>query len=139
MPRTPASLQSRIGAIFGICVVLALLFIARSLEPSAVGYGTHQQLGLPPCTSILVWGVRCPACGMTTSWSYLMRGRLADAWTANAGGTLLGLIALAFVPAICYYLARGYWSRQGWLSFSLALSLSAALLVAVGQWLSRLL
>ena len=68
-----------------------------------------------------------------------MRGRLADAWTANAGGTLLGLIALAFVPAICYYLARGYWSRQGWLSFSLALSLSAALLVAVGQWLSRLL
>ncbi len=67
-----------------------------------------------------------------------MRGQLVDAWHANAGGTLLGLIALAYIPVFCYYLARGYWSRRGWLSFSLALSLAAALLVALGQWLGRL-
>lgn len=139
MERLPASFRSKLGAVFGVGLALTLLLLARSLDPSGRGYGTHQQLGLPPCSSILLWDTRCPACGMTTSWSYLMRGQLVSAWYANAGGTLLGLIALAYIPAICYYLARGYWSRQGWLSFSLALSLSAALLVAFGQWLSRLI
>jgi hypothetical protein len=66
-----------------------------------------------------------------------MRGQLTSAWQCNAGGLLLGLIALAYIPAFCYYVARGYWSRQGWLSFSLAWSLMTALLVAFGQWLSR--
>lgn len=139
MERLPASFRSKLGAVFGVGIALTLLLLARSLDPSGRGYGTHQQLGLPPCSSILLWGTRCPACGMTTSWSYLTRGQLVSAWSANAGGTLLGLIALAYIPAICYYLARGYWSRHGWLSFSLALSLSAALLVAFGQWLSRLI
>lgn len=138
MQTSTASVRSRVGAVFGLAFVLTLLLVARSLDPSGRGYGTHQQLGLPPCTSILLWGVRCPACGMTTSWSYLMRGEIVHAWHASAGGTLLGLIALAYIPLFCYYLARGTWSRHGWLSFSLALSLSAALLVAVGQWLSRL-
>ncbi len=76
---------------------------------------------------------------MTTSWSYLLRGQLVDAWHSNAGGTILGAIALAYIPVFCYYLARGTWSQHGWLSFSLALSLSAALLVAFGQWFSRLI
>lgn len=134
----PASLRSKIGAISAMAVVIGLLLVARFLTPSTRGFGTHQQLGLPPCSSVLLWGARCPACGMTTSWSYLTRGRIIDAWHANAGGTLLGLIALAYIPAFCYYLARGYWSRHGWLSFSLAMSLSVALLVAFGQWFSRL-
>ena len=119
-------------------LVLALFSVARCLEPDAAGYGTHQQLGLPPCTSVAVFGIRCPACGMTTSWSYAMRGQWIRAGQANAGGLALVVIALAYMPAFCYYLSRGYWSRQGWLSFSLALSLSAALLIAAGQWLARI-
>ena len=35
---------------------------------------------------------------MTTSWSHLVRGEFASAVSANAGGTLLGLLALAAVP-----------------------------------------
>jgi hypothetical protein len=75
---------------------------------------------------------------MTTAWSYAMRGQWRDACNSNAGGLGLVLIALVYMPTFCYYVARGYWSRHGWLSFSLALSLSAALLVAAGQWLTRL-
>jgi hypothetical protein len=121
-----------------ILVVLALLATARTLHPSPLGYGTHQQIGLPPCTSVAILGLRCPACGMTTSWSYATRGQWVNAWNANAGGLTLVVIALAYIPTFCYYVARGYWSRHGWLSFSLALSLSAALLAAAGQWLTRL-
>ena len=134
----PASWQSRLSAIGAMLVVIGMLAIARQLEPSPLGFGTHQQLGLPPCTSIALTGMRCPACGMTTSWSYAMRGQWQRAFHANAGGLGLVVIALAYIPAFCYYVARGHWSRQGWLSFSLALSLSVAFLVAAGQWLTRL-
>ncbi|MGN6545824.1 MAG: DUF2752 domain-containing protein [Aureliella sp.] len=139
MERPRSSLISRISAVAVMLIVIALLATARTLSPSPLGYGTHQQLGLPPCTSVALLGLRCPACGMTTSWSYAMRGQWGSALNANAGGLGLVLIALAYIPAFCYYLARGYWSRHGWLSFSLALSLSAALLVAAGQWLTRLM
>lgn len=135
----PASGWSRLGAVASMLVVLGLLGTARWLEPSSLGYGTHQQLGLPPCTSVALLGMRCPACGMTTAWSYATRGQWQNAWHANAGGAGLAAIALAYLPLFCYYVARGYWSRHGWLSFGLALSLSVALLVALGQWLTRIL
>lgn len=137
--RPRASTASRIGAVIALAVVLALFVIAGMLQPSPQGYGTHQQLGLPPCSSVALFGARCPACGMTTAWSYALRGEWPNAWQANAGGLMLVLIALVYIPTICYYVARGYWSRHGWLSFSLALSLGAALLVATGQWLTRLI
>ena len=136
--RVPASSISRISAVVVMLALLALFGIARRLDPSPMGFGTHRQLGLPPCTSVALMGMRCPACGMTTAWSYAMRGQWRNAYHANAGGLGLVAIALVYIPAFCYYVARGYWSRQGWLSFSLALSLSAALLVAAGQWLTRL-
>lgn len=132
-----ASLSGRVIAVAVMLAVLALFAVARALVPCPQGYGTHQQLGLPPCTSVAILGIRCPACGMTTSWSYAMRGQWSLAFQANAGGSALVVIALAYMPIICYYVARGYWSRQGWLSFSLALSISAALLLAAGQWLTR--
>ena len=135
--RPRASAAARISALIAIGIVLALFGLAAQLNPDPQGYGTHQQLGLPPCSSVALYGMRCPACGMTTAWSCAIRGELVRAWHANGGGLMLVLIALVYIPTICYYVARGYWSRHGWLSFSLALSLSAALLVAAGQWLTR--
>jgi hypothetical protein len=136
--RPRSSRLSRWSALAVMLGLIGLLLTARLLQPSPTGYGTHQQLGLPPCTTIALWGMRCPACGMTTSWSYALRGRWLEAWHANAGGFALALIAMAYIPVFCYYVAQGHWSRHGWLSFSLALSLSAALLVALGQWLVRI-
>lgn len=133
-----ASLSGRVCAVVAMLLVLALFAVARALDPSPVGYGTHQQLGLPPCTSVAIFGIRCPACGMTTSWSFAMRGQWSRAVQANVGGSALVVIALAYMPVICYYVARGHWSRRGWLSFSLALSIGAAMLLAAGQWLTRI-
>ncbi|MFO1066641.1 MAG: DUF2752 domain-containing protein [Pirellulales bacterium] len=119
---------------FGLTVVLVT---ARMLQPSPFGYGTHQQLGLPPCTSLWLFGVRCPACGMTTSWSLLLRGRIADSFRVNAGGAILCLIAIGTVLVICYYLIAGRWSRRERLSLSYAILLTVALATAVSQWVAR--
>ena len=86
-----------------------LLVTAFLLQPNTQGYGTHQQLGLPPCTFVVLYGRRCPACGMTTSWSHLVRGQLPSSLKANVGGTLLGGIALLVAPWGLVCAARGRW------------------------------
>ncbi len=119
-------------------VVLAMLSVAYCLQPAAIGLGTHQQLGLPPCTFVALYGIRCPSCGMTTSWSLLMHGRWLDSAQTNAGGFLLAVIAIAYLPASCYFFMVGRASRGGWFSLSLATGLVVAMLLAVAQWGIRL-
>ena len=76
-------------------VLLGLLAVSRTLEPSPAGMGTHQQLGLPPCKAVMLLGIPCPTCGMTTSWSYFMRGQFIASWGANPGGFCLAVLSLA--------------------------------------------
>lgn len=117
----------------------SLLVTAFLLQPSSQGYGTHQQLGLPPCTFVALYGRRCPACGMTTSWSHLVRGQLPSALAANVGGTLLGGIVLLVAPWSLASAARGRW----WLirpDDTLIISLIVLVsVVTVSDWATRLI
>jgi hypothetical protein len=88
---------------------LGLLVTAACLQPSPAGFGTHRQLGLPDCTFKVVFGHRCPSCGMTTSWSYLMRGRILSSVRANAGGTWLGILTAVFAPWVLAAAVAGRW------------------------------
>ena len=124
--------------LFAACSLLSLLVLARTLEPATAGVGTHTQLGLPPCFSVAVYGSRCPACGMTTAWSLMSRGRWDEAMQANLGGSLLAIIALAYLPPTCYFSFLGRTSHRGWLSLSLAIALSIALALAIAQWAVRI-
>lgn len=128
----------RVLNLFAGLAVLAMLVVAYQLQPAAIGLGTHQQLGLPPCTFIALYNIPCPSCGMTTSWSLLMHGRWLDSAQTNAGGFLLALIALAYLPASCYFFVGGRASRGGWFSLLLATGLVVAMLLAVIQWGIRL-
>ena len=78
--------------------MLGVLGIARWLDPNQRGYGTHEQLGLPPCAFHVLTGVRCPSCGMTTSFAYVVRWQFGDAARANAGGFLLALATMVLIP-----------------------------------------
>lgn len=118
--------------------LLGLLLLAGRLEPSPSGLGTHQQLGLPPCSSILIWGIPCPSCGMTTSWSLALRGELAAAATANFGGLLLIIIAIFYLPASCYFFLTGKVSSGQWFSKLLATCLITAFLTTLLQWVIRI-
>jgi hypothetical protein len=101
-----------------VLVVLALLgigvfVIAGTLHPYAADgtplrSETHRQLGLPTCTFKYVTGMPCPSCGMTTSFALLIRGDVWHSLQANAAGTLLGVLCLAFIP---WALASAYRRR----------------------------
>jgi hypothetical protein len=124
-------------ALLGL-VLLAMLFTARWLTPSPSGLGTHQGLGLPECSARMMFGVRCPACGMTTSWAHLTRGSVIQATRANVGGVLLGMAAMAVVPWALWSAWRGAvpsWSPS---EKTFALGALAIALITTADWLWRL-
>jgi len=119
-------------------VLLGLLGTAAWLTPSPQGMGTHQQLGLPPCTIVQWYHIRCPSCGMTTSWARLLRGQIVAAFAANAGGALLALTALVCGPWLLASGLRGRWligpPREG---LTLAVGL-VIVVVTIAQWTVRI-
>lgn len=96
--------------VFGSFIALSfgLLGVAATLDPSPSGLGTHQQLGLPPCSMRLMLGIRCPACGMTTSWAHFMHGEWLSSIQVNIGGFLLALYVIWF----SFVLAKPLWTGQ---------------------------
>lgn len=100
--------QSRALAVIGGAILIALLVTSRLLSPDPTGMGTHQKLGLPPCTFMLVFRLPCPSCGMTTAWSHTTRGDLVQAAKSNIGGLLLALAA----PLAAAWLLASAWRGE---------------------------
>ena len=100
----PALLSSRWKARawnFGwTCSAAAPLLVARMLTPSERGVGTHQQLGLPPCTFLWATGFPCPFCGMTTSWALAAHYEIARSIHTQPAGFALFVVCAAFVPIL---------------------------------------
>jgi hypothetical protein len=132
------SLARRIALAVAALVLCGLLATAASLKPDARGYGTHQQLGLPPCTFYVIFHKPCPSCGMTTSWAWLLRGEIGHALSANAGGALLAVLSLVAAPWMLISAARGRWCGGPPNDWTVAGFIGTVTLVIVGQWVWRL-
>lgn len=78
--------------------VLVMVGVGLYLTPDPAGHGTHQQLGLPPCTIYYLTGRPCPSCGLTTSVSAILHGQFGLAWRANPMGFVI--VAGAVVVAL---------------------------------------
>lgn len=100
----------RTAMVLAGSVLVGLLITAAWLTPNRRGMGTHKQLGLPDCTIVQFFGIRCPSCGMTTSWSHMTRGHVIASFQANAGGALLALASLACGPWLLVSGLRGRWT-----------------------------
>jgi len=123
-----------LAGIFG----LTLLATARNLEPDPRGYGTHEQLGLTPCTFQALTGHVCPLCGGTTAWAHFVRGEIAEAAIANLGGMLLGLAVAIGAPWMLLTAVWGRWPIVRPTLRHLLVFTSAWLVVVVLDWLRRI-
>lgn len=115
-----------------------LLGVAAFLTPDARGHSTHQQLGLPGCSLLSMFGIRCPGCGMTTSWAHCLRGDVESAFYSNAGGTVLCLVSLVCAPMLVGLAMRGRGTRGAWFSMASISAFLIAILIAMIEWLIRL-
>lgn len=119
--------------VFAGCA--SVLGLARWLEPSVQGHGTHTQLGLPPCTFWSLTGVPCPLCGGTTTFSLMAHGHVLEAFVTQPFAALLfvltlGLLGVAGAEAI---VPTGRWRRlsarvapyEAWLAGGFLLAMMA--------------
>ncbi len=137
VPTAPKRICLRVTVACIALIPLTLLIIAGNLDPAEKGLGTHQQLGLPPCSLRLLAGIRCPACGMTTSWSYFARGNWLASINTNAGGFLLALLCILMTVLAAQVVRFGRLPSprvQAWLTMSGA----GVLAVTLVDWIIRL-
>lgn len=131
----------RLGLVLLACVFFVLIATSIVLRPDPSGIGTHQQLGLPACTSVQFLGMRCPACGMTTSWAWMARGRVDRAMESNIGGSMLFVVTGVSIPWLGWVVYRGRREAwEGWLFFALiggGISIGVALLSWGWTWAQR--
>ena len=118
--------------------LLAPFAVAARLTPSQRGYGTHQQLGLPPCSFRALFGRRCPSCGATTAWAWLVRGRLAEALKAHVTATVIGLLAATAAGWLLLSAVRGAWVVRPLSDAEAAVMVSTLLAAAAVEWLLRM-
>lgn len=133
----PVGVKLRIGMLAAALLCAAPLVVAGRLKPNPDGLGTHQQLGLPPCTIRVMWGIRCPSCGMTTSWSYFARGQVMMSLRANIAGTLLAIIATSGAVILFSGFASGKMPGRGVLVLA-TWGMVLAWIVAIADWAWRL-
>ncbi len=119
---------------FGLMSVFGIAFC---LNPDPRGFGTHQQLGLPACQFREFAGVLCPHCGMTTSFSNVVRGNFSAAVQANPMGVPLSLAWAVCIPWCLSVAASGRWLGTQhpfqWLIIGTITYLSLAFLFWVGR------
>lgn len=120
-------------------VPLVLLVIAGCLTPDPSGSGTHERLGLPPCMWQAAAGIPCPACGMTTSWSLLMRGQPGNSLAANPAGTTAALISVLLAIGLLWTGWTGRWSAILRAPVLWICLIVAQFLLMILTWLTRLL
>ncbi len=114
-------------------IPLSLLLVAANLKPDSDGIGTHQQLGLPPCSMRMLFGIRCPACGMTTSWAHFMRGQWPSSLGSNVAGFLLAMLSVVFSPFAIRAAVTGRMPSAIVQNYG-AIALVSILVVALTQW-----
>lgn len=89
-----------------ILLASLILAIARYLSPSPVGFGTHQQLGLPPCLFFKLTGIPCPNCGLTTSFAHAARLHFYLAFVTQPFGVLAFSLTILSIPLSVFFIRR---------------------------------
>ncbi len=109
----------RVVAVLVVLVCGGIFAVAATMSPSPSGYGTHEQLGMPPCSFLVKTGYPCPTCGLTTSLSAAASGHIIRAMEAHPFGPMLLAAAaiLALAGAAQAFSGRNIIRRlrPGWL------------------------
>jgi hypothetical protein len=129
-PVVPAA--GRLLALLIAGTAVSLLVIGTMLPPSPAGIGTHRRMGFQACEFERITRLPCPTCGMTTSFSWFVRGNwlaslyvqpMGFALALAAGATFWGGMYIAITGRPIHRLLRqipGVWLVCGAMGFGIA-------------------
>jgi len=103
----------RAGSVVVAALSGGVLGVAAWLEPATEGHGTHEQLGLEPCTFLALTEAPCPMCGATTTFSLMADMRWIEGFLNQPFAACLFLVAAGSfaVGAVEAVAPRGRWTR----------------------------
>jgi len=128
----------RLGALIVCTGIIALFGVAGSLTPDAEGLGTHEALGMPPCSMYAYTGTPCPTCGYTTAFSHVTRGDLLTAFRVQPAGALLALLVAATGALGLYVLITGRSIYRHLARLRCRTTLWAALATLLAGWIYKI-
>lgn len=135
----PLSSRGRVMLGLGSLALLSGFCVAAWIQPDPRGFGTHHQLGLPPCNFLDLTGFACPACGMTTSFSHFVRGH----WMQSARCSLTGFTLAGVCATGVLWSWLSLWTKR--LCFvqrpdrAALIVMGVLYTVGLGEWVSRIL
>ncbi|MDI9638903.1 DUF2752 domain-containing protein [Kamptonema cortianum] len=107
------------GQLIWFLVWLSVTVIgAFVLKANPDGHGTHTQLGLPPCASVVFFDRPCPGCGLTTSWTHVLHGHFVESFRVHALGPIiyLGYTISALLSGFGYWKTLRFRVELTWIS-----------------------
>jgi len=128
----------RVRAVFVLTGVVALLGLARWLDPVRLETPGHGYFFLQPCGFLRSTGYPCPTCYMTRSFVYLMHGHPVRAFLIQPFGALLCVFVMYLGVGAVRVLVTGrpWWPVwAAWPRRYLFLGIIAAF---IGSWIFRL-
>ena len=99
-----------------VAVVILMVFL-HAVVPDARGFGTHEQLGMTPCSWPRSMGIPCPTCGCTTAASHLAHGEFLTAVVVQPFGVFFTVAGLYGVWLALFHLATNrslMWRISTW-------------------------
>ncbi len=126
--------SARIVSIVLFVCCVGILGIAVYLQPSAMGMGTHEQLGLAPCAAVVTTGYPCPTCGMTTAFAHTVRGQFLSAIRVQPAGFLLALGTVLAAGLSLRTLLTGRYYLVNWQRVSAVWIVVLVILIVIGGW-----
>jgi hypothetical protein len=115
-----------------------LLALAACLSPDPRGVGTHTHLGLPPCGLMLLWGVPCPTCGMTTAFAHTVRGHWLAACRTQPAGFLAAVATAVYAAVSAATVASGRQWRVNWYRVRPARVVTIIVAIVLLAWAYRI-
>jgi hypothetical protein len=97
--------RDRNGYLLFAFISAMVLIVARLLNPSSRGVGTHEQLGLPPCPFLFLTGIPCPSCGLTTSFAHAARLDFFSSLITQPFGLIAFFLTVIAIP-LSIFLSR---------------------------------
>ena len=91
----PLSVPHRLVAALFMLACAGVLGLGAWMTPSPTGFGTHMQLGIPPCGWKFSTGTPCATCGMTTAVTHAAHGNLWASIKSQPFGFLVAVGAAA--------------------------------------------
>ena len=127
------AVQDRLVGLLLAAPTGSVLGTAAWLDADPAGVGTHRQLGLGGCTILTSFGVPCPMCGMTTTFTHLAHlDVVAGALNQPFGVVLfIGTVAAFSVGVADLVRPRARWRRvlatvdrhEGWIAAAILIGM----------------